>query len=713
MLSHRIADPLEPIPFVAGRPEGAVCRAIFGDVCELWTLFAFAVAEPVYSRLVNRPMYLERQFDSSLWLLIGLLSLAGPVMLAAMSCGLAYMNRRAYRVWHAGAWAVMAGLLVLFSFRYSRLELSFYIVGVVAICLTAALVYVRQRIAATGSLLRLASVGTLLFPVIFAIEVFGRGSDARIGGAAEIRRPIPVVLIVLDEFCGVTLMDANREVNAARFPGFAELGATATWYRNATSVHPRTDHAVPAILSGKFPDRVSEPLAQDYPQNLFSLLLRGRTYAPVVFEPFTRLYPVGELKGQLRSETLYHDTAASFFKTLPAAYLQEVLPDDQPLVNIDLPLAWFNLRNPVEEWNRRGGLIMHMWDSDRVQQFDQFLECVVPRPQPALYFAHFCLPHYPWCYLPSGRRYEADKGIFATTRIPGALGEIREDWGPDELAADQACVRYILQAQFADRQVSRVIARLKEAGLFDECLMIVVADHGVSFRPNRSRRSPAADSLADIMSVPLFVKLPKQTAGEISDRNVETIDVLPTIADVLGIDLAEPVDGVSFLDPAVAEKPIKRFNSQQEVIEVEPGFEEKYAVLAHLIGKFGGGQSPERMYRLGPNSEWIGRSVEELRVSLSEGWKPVVDTPRDFRMEKDFVPCHLTGHVEGSDELPPRPVALAVAVNGVIRGTTRTYTTPGFRDRWSLLLPEEDFRAGENMVEVFVIPGADVGANSR
>lgn len=703
MLSHQVPETARPLETADDRKTVATNRALFGDICELWALFAFAVAEPVYSRLVNRPMYLERQIDSSLWLLIGLLSFVGPVLLAAASVGLACLSRRLYRAWHAGVWFVMAGLLVLFAFRYSTLRLPFYVGAVGAIGLTTMLVVGRQRVASIGSLLRVASLGTLIFPVVFAVEVFDEGGDSRPAAAGtEIRRPTPVVLIVFDEFCGVTLMDANREVNAARFPGFAELGATATWYRNATSVHPRTDHAVPAILSGTYPNRIAQPLAREYPQNLFSLLLPGRTYSPVVFEPFTRLYPIAALTG-FKSETLYHDSTSSFFETLWLAYLQELLPDDQTLMMIDLPLAWFNLRNPSEEWSRRGGLLMHLWDSDRIRQVDHFLECIVPRSQPALYFAHFCLPHYPWCYLPSGRNYEADGGIFKSTPIPGALGELHEDWGPDDLATDQACVRYILQAQFADRQIARLIARLKETGVFDECLLIVVADHGVSFRPNRSRRAPAADSLADLMSVPLFVKLPHQTAGGVSDRNVETIDILPSIAEVLAMDLPEPVDGISFLNPAAPERATKRFINTPDVIEVDAVFEEKYAVLAHLIGKFGGGRSPERMFRLGPHSELIGRPAGELRDGPHPRWKPVIDSPGEFRAEGDFVPCHLTGHVIGDGKPPPRPLALAIAVNGIIRGTTRTYTTAQFRDRWSLMLPEEAFQPGENHVEVFVI----------
>ena len=58
--------------------------------------------------------------------------------------------------------------------------------------------------------------------------------------------------------------------------------------------------------------------------------------------------------------------------------------------------------------------------------------------------------------------------------------------------------------------------------------------------------------------VPLFVKEPGQTEGVVSDANVLTVDVVPTIADVLDIDIPYPVDGRSALGSPRADqaKPI-------------------------------------------------------------------------------------------------------------------------------------------------------------
>src|SRR5205807_4329605 len=42
--------------------------------------------------------------------------------------------------------------------------------------------------------------------------------------------PVPVVFVVLDELCGATLVNERREIDAERFPHFAELARTSTWF---------------------------------------------------------------------------------------------------------------------------------------------------------------------------------------------------------------------------------------------------------------------------------------------------------------------------------------------------------------------------------------------------------------------------------------------------------------------------------------------------
>src|SRR4029078_741624 len=51
--------------------------------------------------------------------------------------------------------------------------------------------------------------------------------------------------------------------------------------------------------------------------------------------------------------------------------------------------------------------------------------------------------------------------------------------------------------------------------------------------------------------IPLFVKYPRQRKGAVDSRAARTVDVLPTIADVLGIRMPWHVDGNSLLGAPV------------------------------------------------------------------------------------------------------------------------------------------------------------------
>ena len=65
---------------------------------------------------------------------------------------------------------------------------------------------------------------------------------------------------------------------------------------------------------------------------------------------------------------------------------------------------------------------------------------------------------------------------------------------------------------------------------------MVAADHGVSFMKARERRRLTRGNIGEIAPVPLFIKAPGQKQGKVDDASVETIDILPTILDILNID---------------------------------------------------------------------------------------------------------------------------------------------------------------------------------
>jgi arylsulfatase A-like enzyme len=93
-----------------------------------------------------------------------------------------------------------------------------------------------------------------------------------------------------------------------------------------------------------------------------------------------------------------------------------------------------------------------------------------------------------------------------------------------------------------------VIAKLKALGLYDDSLIIVTADHGEAFAERRDRRLGHVVNLhQELVRVPLLIKYPGSQPPEIVTETVSTIDIYPTVLDVLNLEAptTHELDGVS------------------------------------------------------------------------------------------------------------------------------------------------------------------------
>ncbi len=118
---------------------------------------------------------------------------------------------------------------------------------------------------------------------------------------------------------------------------------------------------------------------------------------------------------------------------------------------------------------------------------------------------------------------------------PDYPGLTSEEWSDDPFAWRLGMQRHLLQTAFADRMIGRLLARLQADGVYDRAMIVVTADHGVSFRRGQSRRGPNPLNFSDIASVPLVIKYPDRQGGRVDDSLVRTIDIVPTIAAELGV----------------------------------------------------------------------------------------------------------------------------------------------------------------------------------
>ena len=523
---------------------------------------------------------------------------------------------------------------------------TFLLLAAGLVGLTAAVLYRKARHA--------QSFLTLLVPAPLAFLVLFLGgshvSDLVFKGEPPVRTVhtrarTAVVLIVMDEFSTISLMNRNEQIDARRFPHFAELARDSTWYRTATTVATHTERAVPAILTGRVPDPHSLPTYADHPQNIFTLF--GGNYRLHVFESLTRLCPRSlcaaaerpvEAGGAARAVPGGADVLVS---DATVVYLHLLLPDRLAARVTPIGDSWGDFKGLHE--GPRATQARPEADSDVCGRgFCSLLQSITPDRRPSLYFLHVLLPHVPWTYLPSGKRYTGNVRL-----IPGVDDR---GWRHDDWLALQAYQRYLLQLSYTDRALGRVLARLKATGVYDRAVVVVTPDHGLSFRPGEPRRDATRANMTDIAFVPLFVKLPGQKRGRVADGFARTIDILPTIADAVHAKLSWRVDGQSLLGRPLSRDGEVTLPDRDGVPITAPLstlLAERRIALDRQITAFGTGPIG-RVYRIGPHRELLQKRVSELTVRPGQGGRVELDGPdllQSVDERSDVVPVYLTGKI--------------------------------------------------------------------
>ena len=195
---------------------------------------------------------------------------------------------------------------------------------------------------------------------------------------------------------------------------------------------------------------------------------------------------------------------------------------------------------------RRPGVLARLAGGGRPPRLHRWIGSIRRRDRPTLYLQHALLPHEPWIYLPSGHAARP-KG---NDPIPGINRPIGFH-DPDLTRHNES--RHLLQVGFVDRQVGLLLDRLKRTGLLDDALVVVTADHGYAFELGvKDRRLVTESNVDEVAPVPLFVKAPGQTSGEVNRNVVRNLDLVPTVADLLNTRVPWTHDGRSAFAPSAA-----------------------------------------------------------------------------------------------------------------------------------------------------------------
>ncbi len=654
-------------------------------VIVIFTVFGFAVAQPIYALLISNSQYLivNRVGAPQLFFLVFVLSFAIPLLLCTTVFIFDFFRFRAlsnatvflivwflfvcWFNWLAAGVAYLGDTRLLFS----------VLTGLILTIVFFTRENVRRFIIFLSPTIFLFPLMFILSPSIFNDVVRPASFHGERVIVSEKNTLPPVIMIVFDEFLLSSLLTKDYAINAQAFPNFSLFLKNAHWFRNATTNHHETPQALPIILTGRYPSSDSvNPTYGNFPQNIFTLL--SNTHGLKVIEYDTHLCP-DDICPQRKSFDYLQTKGLpsrknSFEKLLIESaiiYINAILP--QKIIRM---VKMFDI--PSNSWSFDGRDSAYLYHLPHGSFFNLIGKDVIGKPD--FYFLHASrLPHRPWRHMASGKFYR--DYIEFNAEIPGIQNGV---WTGNKSLISTGFERYLEQVIFTDRWLGVLIEKLKAADIYDKSLIIITADHGFSFIPDSPVRFLTQKNFHQILPIPLFIKKPFQEVGVISDKNVESVDIMATVADILRIRLPWPTDGYSAFSDHIRDKKTAFVGNKNQKLSFEENILKNHPTAQVFFG--------DRVQK--SNISLHGASYEKRAIIFNR------EKFNNIDLKSDFTPTLIMGRIDG--EKGGSEINLSIIINGSIRGTTKSYMIDD-QHFFQFFVSEESFRQGSNEVAVYKI----------
>lgn len=724
------------------RAEGWRALEVFG-------LSGLAVAQPLYEVFGASPevFVFADATNRDIVTFALVLLFVPPLVLWGVGAVVGLVAPPARQPVHLVTLGLLTGLLAMYVVKHLGGSPGLWLVAIGLGAGALLVLAYRRRAEATATLLHYLAIGPVLFVISFLV-LSPAGQLLRPSGAEaaaiDVARPEalpPVVMIVFDEWPLTSIVDTNGEIDADLYPNLAALAGDATWYPNTTTVTNSTLFAVPSVLTGQMPDEDLSADARSHPQNLFTLL--GSVYDLQAVEPVTRLCPTAICNepraprsrggGASTREAWRDSSLGSLVDDAASVYRMLVSPSEELGGSTDLEDAESELAaegaiesgSQVDEQvrdarNDQGQVDVFAIFGPRPEGLSGLLHTFSPNEAPTLHFLHLLVPHTPYAHLPSGEHYTPDEGLREVAEVQGddPAGNVR---GPAQQPADFDRHRMLLQAGYVDTLVGDLVHRLRQDDLYKDAMVVITADHGITFEAGAPARGLGPEpvdpsTMPDMAWVPLIIKAPGQTEGRVDDRNAQTIDVLPTMADLLGIDIPWAVDGRS-LAGTPRQSDHKPFVRAVGISGASYHFEDPIGIedQATLDDVFASGvdtflprhTGTGRWYSFGPRPDLVGRSVDDFpQGSVSDLGPGQVETGQTVEVaEGEDLPSLVVGRVNGN---PPDGTLVAVTVDDTIAAVVPLYTDQFAPGRVAAMALRSTLTPGRHQIGYYV-----VGPNER
>lgn len=177
------------------------------------------------------------------------------------------------------------------------------------------------------------------------------------------------------------------------------------------------------------------------------------------------------------------------------------------------------------------------------------------------FFLHTYEVHYP--FTPR-YRYLKRLGTTYTGSLPRRIEKpLLMEINQGRRHVSQSDIRHIIDTYDAeilsmDEAVAAFIDSLKALGIYDEAVIIFTSDHGEEFGEHGMYGWHGHTMYDELLHVPLIIKLPKSmAAGMVIAEQVRSIDIAPTILEIVGSAIPESFEGKSLIPMILENKSLR------------------------------------------------------------------------------------------------------------------------------------------------------------
>ncbi len=316
-------------------------------------------------------------------------------------------------------------------------------------------------------------------------------------------------------------------------PALDALAAEGTLFRHAYAAAPTTLASHTSLMTGQY------PRVHGVPRNGF------------------QIHPDNETLAEALSSAGFR--CAAF---LGSYALESIFGFDQGFDHFDEDFDLEFDHRRFDQSQRRASQVtdaaleyLEDWDGrDRLFLFVHYFDAHTPYDPPAPYNTMYGASVESSDQLDISEAVEAHQEA-AVGQRPGFGFVLKHGLSPVLLKAAQGeplgkdrdlAALYAGEVSYQDEHIGRLLDSLRERQILQEALVIVTADHGETFWEHGDFWNHGLWVYDTTVRVPLLVRIPGVSSARQIDQPVATVDVVPTVRELLGLS-SRPMDGRSLV----------------------------------------------------------------------------------------------------------------------------------------------------------------------